>query len=112
MVFRSFFNRPKIAQLGAKDAHQRQADGAVIVDVREPNEWREGHIPGAVHIPLAQLGMHVSRFDSSQELIIVCRSGNRSAAAAGSLAQAGYERVSNLQGGMIAWSAQRLPVIR
>ncbi len=112
MVFRSIFNRPKVAEINADDAHQRQSVGAVIVDVREPDEWRQGHIPGAVHIPLGQLGKHVGRFDRSQELIFVCRSGNRSAAAVGALAQAGYEQVSNLQGGMIAWNFRRLPVTR
>ncbi|MGA7671693.1 MAG: rhodanese-like domain-containing protein [Nitrolancea sp.] len=112
MIFRSIFNRPQVAQINPDDAHQRLAAGAVIVDVREPDEWRSGHIPGAVHIPLGQLGSHVARFDKSQELIMVCRSGNRSAAAVGALAQAGYEQVSNLQGGMIAWNFRRLPVTR
>ena len=112
MIFRSIFNRPQVAQINPDDAHQRQTAGAVIVDVREPNEWKSGHIPGAVHIPIGQLGMHVGRFDKSQEMIVVCRSGNRSAAAVGALAQAGYEQVSNLQGGMIAWNFRRLPVTR
>lgn len=112
MGFRSLFNRPNVVQIGADEAHQRQAAGAVIVDVREANEWREGHIPGAVHIPLGQLSSQIGRFDRSQELIMVCRSGNRSAAASGALTQAGYEKVSNLQGGMIAWSSRRLPVKR
>ncbi len=112
MVFRSIFNRPKVAQISAGDAHQRQNVGAVIIDVREPDEWRSGHIPGAVHIPLGQLGKHVGRYDQNQELIMVCRSGNRSAAAVNALAQAGYTKVSNLHGGMIAWNVQRLPVTR
>ncbi len=112
MIFRSIFNRPQVAQINPDEAHQRQAAGAVIVDVREPDEWRSGHIPGAVHIPLGKLGAHVARFDKSQELIVVCRSGNRSAAAVGALAQAGYAQVSNLQGGMIAWNFRRLPVTR
>lgn len=112
MIFRSIFNRPAVAQITADEAHKRQEAGAVIVDVREPDEWRQGHIPGAVHIPLGQLGMHAGRFDRSQELIMVCRSGNRSAAAVGALTQAGYEQVSNLQGGMIAWNFRRLPVAR
>ena len=66
MVFRSMFNRPQVAQINPDEAHQRQAAGAVIVDVREPDEWRSGHIPGAVHIPLSKSGMHVGRFDTSR----------------------------------------------
>ncbi len=112
MVFRSLFNRPKVAQIGASEAHQRQQAGAVIVDVRERDEWKSGHIPGAVHVPLGQLGRHVGRFGHDQELIMVCRSGNRSAAATSALLQAGFTQVSNLHGGMIAWNSQRLPVTR
>lgn len=112
MIFRSLFNQPKVAQISAGEAHARQSDGAVIVDVREPDEWRQGHIPGAVHIPLGQLGRHITRYDHSKELIMVCRSGNRSAAAVGALTQAGYQQVTNLQGGMIAWNFQRLPVTK
>jgi rhodanese-related sulfurtransferase len=112
MVFRSLFNRPQVVQVSPKEAQQRQAAGAIIVDVRELDEWRSGHIPGAVHVPLGQLAMNARRFDRSQELIMVCRSGNRSATATGALTQAGYAKVSNLQGGMIAWNASRLPVTR
>lgn len=112
MVFRTIFNRPKVDQVSAVDARQRQTDGAVIVDVRELNEWRQGHIPGAIHIPLGQLASHAGRFDRTQELIMVCRSGHRSAAATSALNQAGYENVSNLQGGMIAWNFSKLPVTR
>ncbi len=112
MIFRSIFNRPQVAQISPDDAHQRQTAGAVIIDVREKDEWRSGHIPGAVHIPLGQLGGQIHRFDQTQELIMVCRSGNRSAAAVNALNQAGYQQVTNLQGGMIAWGFRRLPVTR
>jgi rhodanese-related sulfurtransferase len=112
VVFRSLFSRPQIVQISPNEAQQRQAAGAIIVDVRESDEWRSGHIPGAVHVPLGQLAMHASRFDRAQELIMVCRSGHRSASATGVLAQSGYAKVSNLQGGMIAWNSHRLPVTR
>jgi rhodanese-related sulfurtransferase len=112
VVFRSLFSRPSVAEVTPQQAHSRQASGAVIVDVREPDEWRAGHIPGAVHIPLGQLGRQLHRLDRESDLIMVCRSGNRSAAATQALSQAGYSRVSNLAGGMIAWGRHRLPVER
>lgn len=115
VIFRSLFRTPAtpaIKQIAPAEAHARQAAGAVIVDVREPNEWREGHIAGALHLPLARIGQLGKQVAPEQEVILVCRSGNRSAAAAGALLQAGYADVSNLSGGMLAWQRRRLPVTR
>ena len=112
MLFGNLFSRPKIAEISALEAHARHQDGAVILDVREVSEWRAGHIPGAVHIPLGRLAEQVGELDPASELIVVCRSGNRSAAATSALQQAGFANVRNLSGGMIAWTRQRLPVTR
>lgn len=110
--FRSLFSRTKIAEVSADEARGRQAAGALIVDVRERDEWNAGHIAGALHIPLGHLGQNLDKLDRSRDLIIVCRSGNRSAAATQALVQGGFSRVSNLTGGMIAWQRRRLPVQR
>ncbi len=82
-----------------------------LLDGRQPEEFRAGHIPGAKLIPLAQLGTRMNELPKTQEIICVCRSGNRSLSATRQLAGAGY-RVTNLRGGMIAWSRSGLPVTK
>jgi rhodanese-related sulfurtransferase len=83
-----------------------------LVDVRESDEWRAGHIKGAVHIPLGQIHKRSGELDPQRPIVAVCHSGSRSAQAVRMLSQAGFAEVSNLGGGMIAWSAARLPVTR
>lgn len=74
-----------------------------ILDVREPEEWESGHIPGAKHIPLGQIARALNELDPKQETIIVCRSGNRSGQACDFLVSMGYN-VVNMPGGMSKWS--------
>jgi sulfur dioxygenase len=83
-----------------------------IVDVREPDEFNGplGHVPGAVLLPLGQLANSVEKISRDQPVVIVCRSGARSARATLMLGKAGFERVANLSGGMLRWRAQRLHV--
>jgi len=91
----------------AKEAMQR---GAVLLDVREPHEWKSGHAPKARHIPLSQLGSRAGELPRNREVYVVCRSGNRSARAAKMLsAQRGD--VANVKGGMSAWARAGLPVV-
>lgn len=104
------FRRPKIDEVSPQDAAGRQGRGAVLLDVREPDEWAAGHAPGATHVPLAGVGDAAAQF-GAQEVLTVCRSGGRSAKAAETLAQAGI-KVRNVAGGMTAWAASGLPVMR
>ena len=83
--------------------------GAVLVDVREDDEWAAGHAPRAIHVPLGTLDPR--SFDSTVAVVAVCRSGKRSAIAASQLAAAGIT-VYNLAGGMKAWLEDGQPVIR
>ncbi len=77
----------------------------LLVDVREPHEYNEGHIPGAILLPLGQLKEnHEDALDREKTIVLICRSGRRSADAADFLSQEGYENVYNLQGGMLDWS--------
>ena len=112
MILRNLFGRPAIPGIDAVEARSRQQAGAQIVDVREPDEWRAGHIPGAVHLPLASLQARMRDLDPRRELIVVCRSGNRSAMAVSLLQSAGFTEAANLDGGMIAWGRHGLPVTR
>ena len=83
-----------------------------IVDVREPAEFNGplGHVPGAQLIPLGTLTDRVSQLKKSEPLVLVCRSGARSAQASVLLGKAGFDKVANLSGGMLRWRAQRLAV--
>jgi rhodanese-related sulfurtransferase len=83
-----------------------------VVDVREHDEWRAGHIDGATHIPLGALASRVAELDRDKPIVTICRSGHRSMAAAQALKGAGFSDVANMEGGMIAWARSGLPVIR
>jgi rhodanese-related sulfurtransferase len=85
-----------------------------VVDVREPSEFNDelGHIPGAELVPLGTLGARAASWDREEELVVVCRSGARSRRAASTLAGMGFRRVMDMEGGMRAYSAARLPVER
>jgi len=73
-----------------------------ILDVREPDEWASGHIPGARHIPLGELQARHGELDKDSEIVVVCKSGGRSALACEFLASMGYNAI-NMPGGMSAW---------
>ena len=85
-----------------------------IIDVREPDEFvgTLGHIPGAELVPLQTLQQEMKAWSKNQALLVVCRSGGRSAMAAGVLADAGFDSVSNLRGGMIAYNQAGLTIER
>jgi len=86
-----------------------RTDDAQIVDVRETEELADGIIPGALHIPLGRVPESHSALDSTRRVIVVCRSGRRSAAAAQHLADAGFDAYT-MTGGMLEWAAEELPM--
>lgn len=79
-------------------------DDAVVLDVREQDEWDAGHAPGAVHIPLGDLPSRLDALPDTDDatLAVVCRSGGRSSRAVAWLSQQGFD-VANVEGGMKAW---------
>ncbi len=83
-----------------------------MLDVREDAEVRGGKIKGARHIPLAQLKNRMTELEQSKEkpVLVYCRSGNRSAHACNLMTKAGFQDVSNLGGGIVAWESANLPV--
>lgn len=105
---RGLFAKP-YRSITAAEAQQVLGQGTVLLDVREPDEWRAGHVQGARHIPLGELPQRARELPLGQPVITVCRSGARSARAAGLLAGRGVA-VSNLTGGMRAWQQAGLPV--
>lgn len=84
--------------------------GALVLDVREPSEYTEGHIPLAVSIPQADLALHLGDVPKERDVLVACRSGSRSLASARFLKAAGYDRVANLEGGTMGWIAAGHPV--
>jgi rhodanese-related sulfurtransferase len=94
----------------AKTYEMREA-GAFILDVRTKQEWDEYHIPGATLIPLNEISQRMKEVPDDQEVVIVCRSGNRSAAARDILQSAGFENVTSMGGGMLQWQAAGYPIV-
>jgi rhodanese-related sulfurtransferase len=82
---------------------------ALLVDVREPDEWTAGHAPGAVHIPLGQLGARYTEIPQDGRVYVICRAGSRSNQAAHALAGAGWD-VVNVSDGMTGWAAAGRPM--
>jgi rhodanese-related sulfurtransferase len=84
-------------------------DGAFLLDVREPDEWDAGHVPGAQHIPLGQLSARSAEIPRAAEVYVICRSGARSARAAQALTGAGWQAL-NVDDGMHGWHAAGRPM--
>lgn len=91
----------------------QSANPPLLLDVREPHELQISALPGALNIPLGQLAARLSELDSAREMVVLCKSGTRSARALELLVSAGFKRVKNLRGGINAWAREvdtRLPV--
>lgn len=97
--------------VSARTAADLIASGALLLDVREDEEWNAGHAPDAVHVPLGTIivGQRPDAVPDGADVVVVCRSGKRSSQAADRLAAAGVA-VRNLDGGMQAWQDAGLPV--
>ena len=92
------------AEVMPNQALERYLSGeAVILDVRTWPEWAQGHIPGAVHIPLDELTARYQELDPDAETLVVCAHGVRSAAAGQWLVNVGFEKIFNVRWGMAAW---------
>ena len=84
-------------------------EGAVLLDVREQDEWDAGHAPGAVHIPMSEIGARLEEVPNDVQLYVVCRAGGRSARVTQYLNENGWEAV-NVEGGMQHWDASGRPL--
>jgi rhodanese-related sulfurtransferase len=87
----------------------REHPDVVILDVREPYEWEEVHIPGATLIPMSEIPARIQEIPTDKTVIVQCRSGNRSSQVTDYLRQQGMTNVHNLSGGMNEWQAAGLP---
>lgn len=87
-------------------------DDVVLLDVREPEEYAAGHIPGVQIIPLGTVPARLSDIPNDKTVIVTCRSGNRSGQITDFLRRNGFTRVHNMQGGILAWQGAGYPVER
>ncbi len=110
--------RAQVPLVEAKEAANELDSGAVLVDVREPEEWQHGHINGSVQAPRGLLEFfadptnprHKDQLDPSGRVIVVCASGARASLAALTLKTMGYQDVAILDGGLKGWTEAGLPV--
>jgi rhodanese-related sulfurtransferase len=96
-----------VKEIEVAELAQMKQDGSKsfrVIDIRQPAEWNAGLIPGVETLPMHLIPLRISEFKRDETLIMVCRSGARSAQACMFMQQQGYENVYNLRGGMIAWS--------
>ena len=111
------FTRPQaeasaLTTVSVQQLHEAAQGGALVLDVREPFEYAEGHVEGSILVPLATVAARSGEFPKDVPVYVFCRSGNRSLEAAQTLVAAGFSDVRNVEGGILAWTAARLPVAR
>jgi rhodanese-related sulfurtransferase len=94
-----------------QDAIGAAAAGEFLLDVREQGEWDEVHAPSATLVPMRAIGERVAELPEDGRILVICRSGMRSASVTEALVAAGYPAV-NVSGGMVAWEAAGGPVVR
>lgn len=104
---------PASAEMVPEAVHTRltQGEPLCVLDVRQPDEYEQGHVSGSILIPLDQLALHLDDLPNDRPIVALCRSGNRSSVATGMLARAGFNAI-NLKGGIIQWKKQGLPLER
>jgi len=86
-----------------------EASPPVLVDVRQPREYRRGHIAGVLSLPLTEVSRRLHELPRERPLVLICRTGQRSRSVARSLRRSGFHSF-NLQGGMLNWQRNNLPV--
>ncbi|MCV7234902.1 rhodanese-like domain-containing protein [Mycobacterium branderi] len=101
---------PVVAQTDVAALPAEFGSAAVLLDVRENDEWKCGHAPGAQHIPMAEVPARLGEIDRQAELYVICHAGGRSLRVAQYLQQNGY-RAINVSGGMLAWAGAGRSVI-
>jgi rhodanese-related sulfurtransferase len=107
--FRPGADKGKRAAVDSDEADLLFREGAALVDVREVGEWKQGHVPGSVNIPLSQLSRRLPELDPNTTTLVICHSGSRSMAAVRTLTAQGFKEVYNVSGGASRWRRRGLP---
>ena len=98
------------SEINVSQASDLRAQGAFILDVRQPEEWTQFHIPGATLIPLGDLPNRLNEVPKDKEVVVVCRTGHRSAQGRDILKNAGFTKVTSMAGGVTQWQTAGLPL--
>jgi rhodanese-related sulfurtransferase len=100
--------------ISAAELHAQRESGAapVVIDVRTPEEYASGHVPGAVNIPFDQVAQRIAEVEAPHGVALYCMVGPRARKGESALLAAGYGSVFHLEGGLAAWQAAGLPVER
>jgi rhodanese-related sulfurtransferase len=101
---------PEVHHVDPAESKRRVDAGALLLDVRNPDEWHAGHAEGAAWIPMRELADRQEELPTDREIVVICKSGGRSAQVAQALAAAGYEAV-NVAGGTEAWQAAGMAIV-
>ena len=109
-LMKALFGQP-LPSISATEVGEKLKNGKrpIVVDVRQPEEFRRGHISGAKLIPLGELSSRMNELPKNKEIVLVCASGNRSRSATKMLVREGYEAI-NMNGGMMSWARSGLSV--
>ena len=99
-----------ISQEALLERQQKGDEAAYVLDVRSPEEYASGHVPGAVNIPYDQLASRISEVPKDKDVVLYCKSGRRAGIAAETLAGQGYTRLQHLEGDIVAWVDKGRPV--
>jgi rhodanese-related sulfurtransferase len=99
------------SEISIAEALAKRDAGAFILDVRQPDEWNEAHIPDSTLIPLDQLPNRINELPKDREIVVVCRSGNRSAQGRDLLLEAGFTDVTSMAGGLNQWKTAGYPTV-
>jgi rhodanese-related sulfurtransferase len=92
-------------------AMMQSSSNVSIVDVRTPEEYVQGHLKGAINIPLSDLPLRIGGLEQNRPILVYCQTGYRSAQASSILVKAGFAKVYNLEGGIIAWINSGYPTV-
>lgn len=99
-------------EISVTQAYEKYQQQVWVLDVREIDEWNQGHIPGSTHVPLGELAYRLDEIPRDREIMVICRSGNRSLEAVNLLQDAGYNLAVSISGGLNAWSSSGYPVVQ
>lgn len=101
------FGRQNVPNVTAADV----TDDAYVLDVREPDEWAAGHVPGSHHLPMNDVPARLDEVPDDRAVVVACRVGGRSGQVVQYLRAAGRDNVVNLDGGLMAWAARGRPLV-
>lgn len=99
------------AEISVAESFDLYQTGTIFVDVRENSEWQEYHIPNTIHIPLGELEKRAKELPKDKNIVVVCRSGNRSMVGRNILLERGFNQVTSMAGGVKEWQSAGYPIV-